>query len=154
MMGADAKGDDGIPPGGEGGGFLELHGEGGGVLDQGVGGEEDDDGIGIEPVDEGGAECAGGGGVAFGRFGDELTGGEVGEDGAAAFDLRGVGEDEDLAAWESVLDAADGLFEEGSFRKKRHEVLRRGGAAEGPEAFAAATGHDAGVGLLHGSEST
>ena len=71
------NGDLAVYRGAEGG--FEKGGVAGGVADDVVGGEDAEDGTGVEGMKDVRGEADGGRGVALGRFGDDLRGGNRGE---------------------------------------------------------------------------
>ena len=108
--GLDADGEEGVGAGGGGEGISEDGLESGLVLNELIGGEDGHGGLGVTGGDEADAEGDGGGGVTFGRLGEDVLGGELGGDFADFFFLEGVGEDEDVFERDEAIEAVDGLL--------------------------------------------
>jgi len=140
--GLDADGDEAVCSLGGGEGVGEDALEGGGVLDELVGGEDGHDGIGITRGDEADAEGDGGRGVTLGGLGEDVLRREHVGDLADAFFLEGVGEDEDIFLWDEAVEPGDGLLEEGRVVEEIEELLGFGVSAEGPEAGSTSSGEN------------
>ncbi len=84
----------------------------------------------------------GGGGVAFGRFGDDILRGQRDGRGAHGRFLILIGENEHALRRDEAGEAPDGFLEQRLVGKQLEKLLGPGAAAEGPEAFAAAAGED------------
>jgi hypothetical protein len=126
----------------EGGGFPNLSAEGRHIMDHVIGREECHEGVRLERARDRGGKGGGGSGVALGRFGDDVLPRQEGEGGDRGLQLNLVGENEDPLGGDDSLKPAGGLLEQGLVAEKLDQMLRCGGAADGPEAFPAATRHD------------
>ncbi|MFM2243457.1 MAG: hypothetical protein RLZ97_2313, partial [Verrucomicrobiota bacterium] len=147
--GFDADGDEAVRTAGGGEGVVHDRVVGGGVLDELVGGQDHHGGIRIAGGDEADAEGDGGGGIAFGGLGENVSGGQHGGDLADGIDLFVVGEDEDVFEGDEAFEAFDRLLEERIGAEEVEELLRFRIAAEGPEAGAGTAGENECVGGVH-----
>ena len=104
------------------GGADELE-EALGLGDDVVRGKDAHDGVGIQLADQVGGEADGGGGVALGRFGEDLA---LGDAGQLLDDLRtqgGIGEHEDALGRQHFPQAVDGLLDEGPVAGEAEHLL-------------------------------
>lgn len=118
-------------------------------MDELIGGEDGHGRVGVTRGDESDPESDGGGGVAFRRFGEDVSGWEhVGHFADFLF-LEGVCEDEDVFGGNEALEAGDGLIEEGGVVEEVEQLLRFGVAAERPETGSASSGENKGIVVAH-----
>ena len=130
--------------------FGKLDLEGGRVMDHGIRREECRDGIGTDRPCDGRGQGSGGSRVALRRLGDDIGHREERNGGLCRLQLRGVRQDEDPLVRNEALESPDGLLEQGLLSEEFHQMLWSRGAADGPEALAAAAGHDENDELVDG----
>jgi len=109
--GLDSDGDEGICLGGDAEAISEDGLERVAVLNELIRGEHSHGGIWVTSGDEADAEGNSGGGVALCGLGEDVSGRKHVGDFADFFFLKGVGEDEDVLAWDEALETGDGLVE-------------------------------------------
>jgi len=130
----------GLLGGGDGGTEGAL--EGGAVLDEVIGGEDDHGGAVIPEGDPAGAEGDGGGGIALGGLRDDVFGRKACGEGADGGFLVLIGEDEDVIALDEAIEAVNGLLQKGGGGEEGEELFGTVPAGKGPEAFAGAAGEN------------
>ena len=151
--GLDADGDEGIGFRGNVETVAEDGLEGVDIVDELVGGEDGHGGVGIPGGDEADAEGDGGCGVAFGRLGEDVPGGEHMGNFADLFLLEGVGKDQDVFDRDESLKSGNGLVEQRGVIEEIQKLLRFGISAERPEAGSAASSENQGVVFAHPGDS-
>ncbi len=140
--------DDEMASGGGGEGGLDVGAEARLPEDEVIGGKHSHDGILIECGEDARGEADAGSGIALGRFGDDLAAGDGGKL-LANFVLQiFVGDDPDIFRGHDAGEAVDGLLDEGAVAEEAEDLLGVSFAAAGPEAGAAATGHDERVAVM------
>jgi hypothetical protein len=113
-----------------------------------VGRQDGHDGAGGALPDDGRAQGDCGAGVAPDGFGDDILPGQFGQLPPDFRRLDGVGDDENVFEGNQRQDAIDSLLEQGALAKQGDELFGGAFAADGPEAFAAPSGHDDDVTVL------
>ena len=101
--------------------------------------------LGIACGDPSNAERNGGCGVAFLRFGKDVFRWQIGQHGAHACELLGIGEDDNVLPRHHTFETVDGQFEQGFVSEELEQLFGLGISADRPKTLAAAAGEDEGI---------